>query len=77
MTQVHIVMRPVSGPEGVIPSGTLVDVSTWRNAERLVSQRYLRQATEKEIASATVAVKEEAETEKPAVKSKGVKQNGN
>lgn len=73
MTQIHIVMRPVSGPEGLIPSGTPVDASTWRNVEKLVSQRYLRRANDDE---ATAFLTQFAGSEKPAVKSKGGK-NGN
>ncbi len=48
MTNIHVVMRPVSSAGGLIPSGTIVDTSQWRNAARLLTQRYLRPATEAE-----------------------------
>lgn len=51
MMNIHVVMRPVSSAGGLIPSGTIVDTSQWRNAARLLTQRYLRPATSEEAAS--------------------------
>lgn len=47
-----VVLKPISGPEGMLPSGTLVDPSEWRNRKALLTQRYLRIATSEEVASA-------------------------
>lgn len=38
----HIVTRKLSGPNGVIPIGTEIDASDFRNVELLVKQRYLK-----------------------------------
>ena len=53
MTNIHVVMRPVSSAGGLIPSGTIVDTREWRNVAKLVSQRYLRPATPEEAATVT------------------------
>ncbi len=41
----HVVTKPISGPEGDIPSGLLVDPTGWKNFNVLVGLRYLRPAT--------------------------------
>ena len=41
----HVVMRPIPGPEGDIPSGTLIDPSSWRNTTALISEKFLRPVT--------------------------------
>jgi hypothetical protein len=38
----YIVQKPLPGPAGDIPAGTLVDPSSWRNLDRLIQQRYLK-----------------------------------
>ncbi len=73
MTQIHVVMKPLTTANGLLPSGAVVDASQWRNLAKLVSQRYLRLATADE--AATIIGK--PETEKTTFKNKGVKQNGN
>lgn len=51
MTTIHVVMRPVSSAGGLIPSGAVVDTRTWRNVNKLITQRYLRPATPEEAAT--------------------------
>lgn len=51
MTNIHVVMRPVSSAGGRIPSGTIVNTGTWRNVSKLITQRYLRPATPEEAAT--------------------------
>ena len=51
MTNIHVVMRPVSSAGGLIPSGAVVDTRTWRNVNKLIAQRYLRPATPEEAAT--------------------------
>lgn len=68
MTNIHVVMRPINTAGGLIPSGTRVDTATWRNAGKLVAQRYLREATPEEAAAFLA--------ESPEPKKKGAK-NGN
>ena len=70
MTNVHIVMRPIHNAGGLIPSGTPVIASQWRNTEKLVAQRFLRVATPEEAAA---FLAEPSEPEKPTAKKKGVK----
>jgi len=38
----HVVCKPLPIATGVLPSGTPVDASGWRNTDRLVASRYLR-----------------------------------
>ena len=45
---ITVVAKPFSGPEGELPSGTVIDSSAWRNESRLINCRYLRPATESE-----------------------------
>lgn len=45
----HVVMRPLPGPEGDIPSGTLVDPTKWRNTESLVNFNYMRPLTDADM----------------------------
>lgn len=68
MTEIHVVMKPLTTANGLLPSGTVVNASQWRNLAKLVSQRYLRLATADEAATIT---------EKTTFKNKGVKPNGN
>ncbi len=58
MTNIHVVMRPVSSAGGLIPSGTIVDTRNWRNVAKLVTQRYLRPATTEEAATISGADKQ-------------------
>jgi len=48
--QRYVVLRPLPVGGGTLPSGTIVDVTGWRNTARLVSQRYLRVATVDDLA---------------------------
>lgn len=73
MTEIHVVMRPLTTANGLLPSGTVVNASQWRNLAKLISQRYLRPATADEAAT----IIEKPETEKTTFKNKGVKPNGN
>ncbi len=48
-----VVIRAFSGPaEREYVPGELVDASAWRLQDKLISQRYMRPATESEIKSA-------------------------
>lgn len=60
MTEIHVVMKPISTANGLLPSGAVVDARSWRNLSKLVTQRYLRPATPEEAAK--IAVSGEAET---------------
>lgn len=63
MTRCYIVMKPLPDGSGLIPSGTLVpEASSWRNLEKLISQRYLRLATGEEVST--------SQPSKPAKKGK-------
>lgn len=73
MTEIHVVMKPFSDASGLLSTGSVVNATGWRNLSRLVSQRYLRPATEAEAAT----LSEKPENEKVTVKNKGVKPNGN
>lgn len=37
----HKVMKPISANGEVIPTGTLIDASGWRNVRALINNRYL------------------------------------
>jgi hypothetical protein len=45
----HVVTKPLSGPEGEIPSGTLVEPTKWKNFNALVSLRHIRPITPADI----------------------------
>jgi hypothetical protein len=45
----HVVMRPISGPEGDIPSGTIVEPEGWTNADVLIKGTYLRPLNQKDM----------------------------
>lgn len=49
----HVVMRPLPEGGNVLQPGTVVDAGRWPNTPLLVSQRYLRDATDEEKAGAT------------------------
>lgn len=42
MAATHIVCKPLPAADGVLPSGTRVDASSWAKLGRLVRARYLR-----------------------------------
>lgn len=63
----YVVGKPLPAKDGTIPSGTVVDVTGWRNVEKLVQGRYLRPATPAEVEAA----------KKPATKKKEGGGNGN
>lgn len=47
---VSVVQKPFESPGGhELPTGTIVDTSTWRNEQRLHNCRFLRPATESEV----------------------------
>ncbi len=50
MAKTHRVLRRISGVEHLTP-GDIVDVSGWKNLDKLVDQRYLEKLTEAEIAA--------------------------
>lgn len=51
-----VVQKPFTGPDGrILPSGTVVDTTAVRNETRLIGSRYLRHASEQEIAAALKA----------------------
>lgn len=37
----HKVMKPISANGEIIPTGTLIDASGWRNVRALINNRYL------------------------------------
>ena len=45
----HVVLRPIPGPEGPIPSGTLVEPKDWRNLKPLVNGGLMRPVTPDDI----------------------------
>lgn len=45
----HVVTKPLSGPEGEIPSGTIVEPAKWKNFNALVSLRHIRPVTPVDI----------------------------
>jgi hypothetical protein len=66
MAQFYVVLRPFEG-EQAFTAGEVVDVTAWRLARQLVERRYIRPATEAEIAAATeVESATGAETESAA-----------
>ena len=50
MAKTHRVLRRISGVEHLTP-GDIVDVTGWKNLDKLVDQRYLEKLTEAEIAA--------------------------
>jgi len=40
------VMKPIKTDQGVVPVGTIVDASSWRNVRALVNMRYLSPVAE-------------------------------
>lgn len=37
----HKVLRSISGPDGIIPAGTLVNASDWKHVEQLIDMNRL------------------------------------
>lgn len=37
-----LILRPLTGPDGPLAAGTIVDVRGWRWARQLIERRYLR-----------------------------------
>lgn len=69
MARACVVLRKFGGPEGrEFQVGELVDVETWRHADRLIATRHLRPASAEEIANAVEV--EETFTARPKVKKK-------
>ena len=50
MAKTHRVLRRISGVDHLTP-GDIVDVTGWKNLDKLVDQRYLEKLTEAEIAA--------------------------
>jgi hypothetical protein len=61
-----VVMRPFSGPDGMLETNQLVDATGWKNFPLLLSQNYIRVATEQDVASATEITADEPVKPKPA-----------
>lgn len=38
----HVVTKPLSTADGVLPIGTPVDASAWTHTQQLVEQRYIK-----------------------------------
>lgn len=53
--QLNIVIRPFEGARP-FEAGEIVDVSEWRHARSLTERRYIRPATDSELAQATAPV---------------------
>lgn len=51
-TTTYVIGKPLPAKNGVIPTGTIVDVTGWRNVEKLQQGRYIRPATQAEISAA-------------------------
>jgi len=67
MTEIYTVMRPLPYGLTTLPTGSVVNAATWRNLEKLLTQRYLRPATAEEI----VALSDNSEADmKPKPKPK-------
>jgi len=49
-----VVLRQFEGAQRRFAVGELVDASEWRNRTRLITQRYLRPATDEELHQAVV-----------------------
>lgn len=64
----YVVGKPLPAKDGVIPTGTIVDVTGWRNVEKLAAGRYIRPATQAEVESANAKAKSPKLPVKPEVK---------
>lgn len=53
--QLNIIIRPFEG-DHLFKIGEIVDVSEWRHARSLTERRYIRPATDSELAAATAPV---------------------
>lgn len=47
---IAVVVKPFEAEGRVLAAGTIVDSSAWRNEGRLINCRWLREATESEVA---------------------------
>lgn len=62
-----VVIRPFDGPDGRLQVNQLIDSTDWRNERYLLEQRYLRVATDAELAS---VVEVEVQEPEPSVAQK-------
>lgn len=53
----YIVQKALSTAQGMLPPGTVIDPTGWRNLPQLIDQRYVRLVTEieTEVAAKTAA----------------------
>jgi hypothetical protein len=68
---VTVVVRPFEAAGKELKSGTVIDSTSWRNEARLINCRFLREATEREVAdfkAKQAAPKTKAPAAKPAAK---------
>lgn len=56
----HVVVRAFPGPGGILPRGTEVDASGWRNAEMLTKHRFIQPIGKAVLPIATPARIDEA-----------------
>lgn len=60
-------LRPINGPDGAIPPGTIVDSSAWKHRGYLLQSEHIRGLNAEEL---DVIVRERMEAEKAAQKGK-------
>lgn len=56
MFMAHKVLKPISSANGVIPSGTIIDASGWKNVASLVAGRFLVEVISSGVVSQDVSI---------------------